>query len=831
MRIRPALLSLLLVLSGSLGLSLVTAGSAAAATWDFPHDGWHASSIFADGATRSTTVIDCQSSIIANMGTGGAIVTPSTGVIAAMGAEVNLDQGYPRVNGDRFYLHVWARSISTPCGFQGVVPVFTLPPGLTIDTTSHTVCAFDGQLLNDATCPQPGSAKFQSAQSTTGVANSWQILCGYNQGCYDTYYWPTVGGHGVEIAVPVKATTAFNGTVDGGAVINTDDRPVFYPMQAPLNVFATNTGTGVTPPASPSNPSVPDPGYAYRIRYDNPSTQTRANYVLNPSWQTTYGVLSRAEVFTNHVPGQVVFIRDTDRSRIDAAPATVSGFNGSYHSQVAQWSMGTIDNTGDSFQSEFDWRPTGNGSNPSMPVAAGTTYYWRYGYVPYPNGASPSGEIVWGAVQSFSKAPASCNGLTPTVSLGLGELPTPGDDVIVGPPGNDTINGLGGNDTICGGGGKDTIDGGAGNDKIFGEAGNDVLVGGDGNDTLRGGDGDDVLLPGLGADTAYGENGSDTVSYSDITTAYSSPSAYTGVWICSNACAGGFTNVAGAAGVDEIGANNATQGHIAWPERIIGTGFKDRFDPLESGTTLVGGAGDDSFASGPGADTFMPGAGHDTVAGGHGDKVSYADMASGVVASLAPGVAASDAITGIGTLIGGRGSDTLIGSAAADRISGGAGNDTIRGGGGNDTITGDAGNDTLLGEAGNDVLAGGTGRDRLDAGAGSDMLRGDADADVLLGGSGNDRLQGAGGNDSARGGAGNDTITGDAGNDKLFGEAGKDRLSGGSGNDRLNGGAGKDRLDGGPGKDRLVGAGGKDRCTGGPQKDRASGCERKRQIP
>jgi len=787
MRIRSVLCALLMVLSGSVGLSLATAGPASATTYGYPQDGWHANSVFADGASRSTTVIDCQSSIIANMGTGGAIVTPSTGVIAAMGAEVNLDQGYPRVNGDRFYLHVWARSISTPCGFQGVVPVFTLPSGLTIDTTSHTVCAFDGQLLDDATCPQPGSAKFQSAQSTTGQANSWQILCGYANGCYDSYYWPTVMGHGVEIAVPVKATAAFNGTVAGGAVINTDDRPVFYPMQAPLNVFATNTGTGVTPPASATNPSVPDPGYAYRIRYDNPSTKTRANYELTPAWQTTYGVLSRAEVFTNHVPGQVVFVRDTDKSRITAAPTTVAGFNGSYHSQVAQWAMGSIDNAGDSFQSEFDWRPTGNGSNASMPVTPGTTYYWRYGYVPYPNGTTPSGEIVWGGVQSFNRPAATCDGLTPTVSIGLGELPTPGDDVIIGTPGNDTINGLGGNDTICGGGGNDTIDGGPGNDKIYGEAGKDVLIGGDGNDTLRGGDGDDVLLPGLGSDTAYGEAGFDTVSYSDITTAYNSPTApYTGVWVCSSSCAGGFTNVAGAAGLDEIGANNPTQGHIAWPERIVGTGFNDRFDGLETGTTVVGGAGDDTMASGPGKDTFLPGAGHDIVTGGTGDIVSYADVRSGVTASLVPGTPASDVITGITTLLGGPGRDVLIGSSKADRIDGGAGNDTIRGGGGNDVLIG---------------------------GPGADLLYGDA---------GNDRIQGVDGNDVVHGGAGNDVITGGAGNDKLWGEAG---------NDNLNGGAGKDSLNGGPGKDLLAGAAGRDICAGGPQKDRASGCEVKKQIP
>lgn len=825
MRILAGVGSLLLAVTGWAGLTLVTAGAASAATYSYPQDGWHLNSVFADGTSKSTSVIDCQSSIIANMGGGTSYdsdgwtytppmtVTPTTGVIGAMGAEVNLDEGHPRI-GESFYIHVWARSISTPCGFQGVVPVFTLPDGLSIDTAGHTVCFFDGQPENDATCPQPGSAKFQSASSTTGKPNSWQILCGYASGCYDTYYWPTVMGHGVEIAVPVKASKSFNGTVTGGAVINTDDVPTYYPMQAALNVFATDTGSGVTPPASSGNPSVPDPGYAYRVRYDNPSTKTSANYELNPAWQTTYGVLSRAEVFTNHVPGQVVFIRDTDKSRITAAPTTVSGFNGSYHNQVRQWALGSIDNSGDSFQSEFDWRPTGNGSDASMPVAPGKTYYWRYGYLPYPDGVSPSGQIVWGAVQSFATPATTCNGLTPTVSIGLGELPTPGDDVIVGTPGNDAINGLGGNDTICGGGGNDTIDGGAGNDAIFGEAGNDVLMGGDGNDTIRGGTGDDVLLPGLGLDTAYGEDGFDTVSYADVTTPYNSSTApYTGVWICSNVCSSGFFNVAGAAGLDEIGANNATQGHIAWPERIVGTGFNDVFDPLESGTVVAGGAGDDTMAGGPGVDTFMPGAGHDTVTGGAGDVVSYADMSAGVVASLAPGMASSDVITGVRTLVGGRGNDTLVGTAGNDRISGGGGKDTIRAGAGNDIVTGDAGDDRIDGGAGSDRLTGGTGNDHIDGIGGNDVAHGGAGNDVITGGTGNDKLYGEAGRDTVRGGAGNDTVNGGAGNDRLYGDAGKDRVTGGPGKDLLNGGSRKDV------------------CMGGPQKDRAKSCEKKKQIP
>ncbi|WP_157538386.1 MULTISPECIES: calcium-binding protein [unclassified Nocardioides] len=749
MRIFSVLGSLLLVVTGWTFVGLVTASPAGAA--GYPQDGWHATSVFYDGATRSTSVIDCQSMIIANMGSG-QVVTPSTGVVAAMGAEVNLDAGHPRV-GETFYLRVWARSISTPCGFQGVVPVFTLPSGMSIDTSAKSVCFFDGVAENDATCPQPGTAKFQSATATTGKPNSWQVLCGYASGCYESHYWPTVGGHGVEIAVPVKSTGAVNGTITGGAVINTNGVPTFHAMQAPLNVFASDTGTGVAPPPSTTNPTVPHPGYAYRVRYDNPSTRTSPTYELDTSMATTYGVLSRAEVFTNHVPGEVVFARDTSKAKVEGLPTSAQSLVDNTN-QVQQLVSGTIDNSGDSFLSEFDWRPSGAGSSPGMGVTPGKTYYWRYGFIAEPAGTTlATAKITWGAVQSFAAPSAglTCNGLAATVAIGLGELPTPGDDVIVGTSGNDSVNGLGGNDTICGQGGNDTVTGGAGNDKLYGEAGNDALVGGDGNDTIRGGDGNDVLLPGTGADTAYGEGGTDTVSYSDLTAPYAGSAPYTGVWVCSDSCGSGFTNVAGAGGLDQIGANNPTQGHIPWPERIIGSSYDDVFDPLESGTVLVGRSGNDSFTGGPGADTFQPGTGADKVAGGAGDTVSYVDLRTAVVASLVPGVSGSDVITGIVRLVGGSGADRLTGSRAADRITGGGGNDTIVGGGGNDKIVSGAGNDV------------------------------------------------------ARGGTGNDTVTGDAGTDRLYGDAGADLLSGGAGADSLYGAAGRDRCVGGAQKDRASG--------------------------
>lgn len=106
---------------------------------------------------------------------------------------------------------------------------------------------------------------------------------------------------------------------------------------------------------------------------------------------------------------------------------------------------------------------------------------------------------------------AKCSGKTVTVNLALGDVPTEGDDVILGTSGADTILALGGDDTICGGGGDDEILAGPGNDKVFGGAGADMLVGGGGSDALIGGKGMDTLKGSAGPDTLRGNGGADTL--------------------------------------------------------------------------------------------------------------------------------------------------------------------------------------------------------------------------------------------------------------------------------------------------------------------------------
>ena len=122
-------------------------------------------------------------------------------------------------------------------------------------------------------------------------------------------------------------------------------------------------------------------------------------------------------------------------------------------------------------------------------------------------------------------APPECNGRTVTVDLSKGQVPTSGDDVILGTSGDDVIDALDGNDTVCAlagndvinsgpgndwvdaGAGDDTVDGGSDNDSLFGDSGSDILKGGDGNDELFGEDDDDLLEGNSGDDSLDGGNG------------------------------------------------------------------------------------------------------------------------------------------------------------------------------------------------------------------------------------------------------------------------------------------------------------------------------------
>ena len=111
-----------------------------------------------------------------------------------------------------------------------------------------------------------------------------------------------------------------------------------------------------------------------------------------------------------------------------------------------------------------------------------------------------------------------CAGSSVTVMLSLGDLPTAGNDVILGTAAANTVNGGGGRDTICGLGGPDRLSGGAAADKVFGGNGNDIANGGDGVDILEGGNNNDALNGGPQRDTCRGQGGTDTKTGCEVFT-------------------------------------------------------------------------------------------------------------------------------------------------------------------------------------------------------------------------------------------------------------------------------------------------------------------------
>ena len=231
------------------------------------------------------------------------------------------------------------------------------------------------------------------------------------------------------------------------------------------------------------------------------------------------------------------------------------------------------------------------------------------------------------------------------------------------------------------------------------------------------------------------------------------------------------------------------------------------------GTTLTGGAGNDSLQGSFGDDLFIEGAGSgdDVLDGGSGsDTVDYSGALSGVRVFLEVFSPEQAPAFYTGIARGGSGTDYLI---YVDHVTGSQFGDVLRG---------DEGDNILTGLGGADTLQGGYGADHLDGGAGRDMARynddfssitvnlttgfgtsGQANGDVLagiedvMGGYGWDQLIGNKRANLLDGGAGgDDVLTGLGGNDSLLGHGGADLLSGGNDNDTLIGGTQGDSLHG-----------------------------------
>ncbi|QNO26915.1 M10 family metallopeptidase C-terminal domain-containing protein [Sphingopyxis sp. OPL5] len=218
------------------------------------------------------------------------------------------------------------------------------------------------------------------------------------------------------------------------------------------------------------------------------------------------------------------------------------------------------------------------------------------------------------------------------------------------------------------------------------------------------------------------------------------------------------------------------------------------------GSTLDGGAGNDTLNGGAGIDTLIGGIGNDMLNGGAGADLMYGGTGNDnyvidaqgdltfeglnggtdtVTASVGHYLYANlenlTLATGAGDIfgVGNELANTLQGNAGANLLLGGLGDDVIRGGAGVDSLFGEAGVDQLFGDAGIDYLVGGLGNDILDGGADADALYGEDGDDTLIGGAGffTDILVGGAGNDILRGASGlgdYDLMDGGAGNDIYY---------------------------------------------------------------
>lgn len=233
------------------------------------------------------------------------------------------------------------------------------------------------------------------------------------------------------------------------------------------------------------------------------------------------------------------------------------------------------------------------------------------------------------------------------------DVPSAGNDDLLGSGANDNINALGGDDSLTGLNGDDTLIGNDGDDIVLGGVGLDFLRGGAGLDTIEGGSGADDIGGGGGADSVLAGNGNDDISGN-----------------------GGGDILRGNGGADDIlGGSGA--------DTVFGGDGADIIAGNAGADDLKGNVGRDEISGGVGADTINGGGGGDLIDGGGGNDL----------------------------LSGGSGLDTIAGRGGDDTIKGGGGSDLIDGGGGNDLLEGGSGQDTIIGAGGDDTLQGGDGAD------------------------------------------------------------------------------------------------------------------------
>ncbi len=325
---------------------------------------------------------------------------------------------------------------------------------------------------------------------------------------------------------------------------------------------------------------------------------------------------------------------------------------------------------------------------------------------------------------------------------------TTGDDVIAGTSGADSITADSGNDTVSGGLGNDTLYGADGNDTLNGGGGSDTLTGGFGDDifvadlsdsiveiafggidevrtselafslaalahvenltfigsggfsgtgnaaanTIKGSGGNDVLNGAGGADQLNGGAGHDTYVVDQLGDILTDASGIDTVKsYLSWTLAAPFENLTllGASALNATGNNaaNVLRGNGA-VNILKGLDGNDTLDGgTESGDTLNGGLGNDTFILDAAGDILLDAGGIDTI-----HSAISLTLGASFERLLLTGTGATS-----GT--GNASANTMTGNTAANRLKGLSGNDIISGGGGRDTLEGGAGNDTLTGGA------------------------------------------------------------------------------------------------------------------------------------
>jgi Ca2+-binding RTX toxin-like protein len=499
-----------------------------------------------DGANRQNLVTNCASL--------GVLSTPYSepGVATYMGYLADPDDAAPTVN-QSTYLHYVVYGLGSPCQGTYFAPEFFLPSGVTFDTTQPIHCFYDGNSAvgDPQACPQWGNVTFDGqyyhyVSSIPGRAG----------------LWPVAQGHHWEFQLPIKSNRTVSGELMRTFVKTVDGEDnLTLETSAPLYVFG-GSGSGQS-----------------AIMYSQPST-TPETQLPDGSGASAYGIVSRYQGVISGQAGDALI-------EIGTTP-------GSYPKKL---SFAIPAGAFNAYELWTDWSDV-------TALTRGTTYYWRGGF-------KPTGlPAQYGAMQSFTlPAATSCQGKAVTVNLGLGELPTAGNDVILGTNGADRINGLDGNDTICALGGNDTVQGGNGNDVIDAGIGNDTVTPGAGSNRVVGGTGDDTILALGGNDVIDGGVGSDTVSYAGAAKKIKLDLAK------------GSSQSTGGGGTDSV--RNV--------EDVIGGDGKDKLSGSGAGNKLTGGGGNDKLVGRGGKDKLVGGKGKDTCDGGPAkDKASGCEVTKNV---------------------------------------------------------------------------------------------------------------------------------------------------------------------------------------------------------